>query len=248
MILRPPLLTKLLNGSKTQHRILRKPGQWECPMLTGHVYSVKQRVGGSVLARVKITSDRATKLCEITDEDARAEGFTSSKRRRLRDEAINAYETEWQDFDPEHRQDCWVVTFERVPESGRFLPRGPRGVRSWTDYARQGVGDKVDEALLEHDPELARRRAANRGRSVDPLDAGESPELFDLERLTDDARAREEERAELEQAALERMTDGQRLDRARHLAVDRGIPVDHLLSAIRDRIRRMEERVERGRG
>jgi hypothetical protein len=240
MILHPPLLSKVLNGSKTQHRIQRKPSQFECPMLSGKTYGITREPRGEWLTRIVVTHDRAGVLNDMTPKDAQLEGF-----KRV-DEAVRFYENAWQVWDPEHRQPVWVITFELDPsESGRFLAPG-------TGYHTQRVGEEFSAALLDLSPEArqqaeedAARRAASRARTVDPLDAGQVPDSAFVTQQAKAAHRHAEEQRAAAQSRLERMPLPDRVARVRTLVREKGIPHDRFDAAVIRQLEKMERRVER---
>lgn len=217
MNLKPPLLTKLLNGSKTQHRILRKPGQWECPMLTGNTYPVKQRPDGEVLTRIVITYDRIDTLAGITPKDAQLEGF-----KRV-DEAVRWYENEWGIFHPdsEHPEiPCWVITFELDSEErGRYLT-AQAGRLAAADYESTGL---------------------------DELDAGQVPDPEFVKRQVKEAHAREEAERARVLAQRERHPIDQRLGDALKAAKELGLATDGPVRSITRSVAYLEQRIDRAR-
>ena len=217
LILKPPLLTKLLNGSKTQHRVLRKPGQWECPMVSGKSYPVKQKPDGEALTRILVTHDRIDTLAGITPKDAQLEGF------KRRDEALRWYENEWGIFHPDDEisvdeTPCWVITFELDSEErGRYLT-AQAGRLAAADYESTGL---------------------------DELDAGQVPDAEFVKRQVKDAHAREEAERAAERRRLERMALEDRLARVRKLAREKGLKMQRRDQSVLRSIESYERAVER---
>lgn len=76
MIFSPDLAAKVLDGSKTQTRRRDKvdgPFRYK----TGRDYAVQERRGGKALGRILVNAVWREYVQDISEEDARAEGFAS---------------------------------------------------------------------------------------------------------------------------------------------------------------------------
>jgi hypothetical protein len=69
MIFGPQLLPLVLDGSKTQTR--RSSDRYS----VGHTYAVQPGRGKRAVAQIKVLSTRPERLLDISEQDARAEGF-----------------------------------------------------------------------------------------------------------------------------------------------------------------------------
>lgn len=242
MIFPPPLHHKVLDGSKTEHRIPRTGD--DPPHKPGDVLPVKKDAHGEWLGRVVLRSIEPALLNEATTVDARREGF-----KRLDQMLIN-YETRTLTFDPEHAQKVWVVRFELDRTERSTFLTATAHASPGSDYSTHRVGDQVEDTLLsigsEEATAEAARRAAGRARAIDPLDAGQVPPAFEVALYA--ARAEREREAEksAEKAARDRMPLPERLARVLQAADEKGIPTDRARASIITRIESLERRVERG--
>ena len=74
----PELVRKVLAGQKTEARVpVRRGGFGErcCPYRVGHDYPVQRDAAGEAEARILVHAIDLAKLRDVTDADARAEGF-----------------------------------------------------------------------------------------------------------------------------------------------------------------------------
>jgi hypothetical protein len=223
IVRRPSLLSAILSGSVTRHRVVRKPQQFECPYRAGQWVDLQRTPGGQVVARVKVSHDRAASLADVTEEEAKAEGFERTRHRNAAGELAHYYENAWSVFDPDHRVPCWVLTWDEIdldPTTRHLTPLA-------------GAFPKYD-AVRDYTT------------GEDKLEAGAVPPQASVEAYTEDAHERGDQARGAELDRLNRMPLGQRLDRVRDLAQTRGVACDQLLAGIKDRIERMERRVERG--
>lgn len=76
VIFRPELVARILAGDKTQTRRLVRPGL-PCRYRADRTYAVQPGRTKHGVARIRITDVRTERLSEITEDDARREGFAS---------------------------------------------------------------------------------------------------------------------------------------------------------------------------
>lgn len=123
MNFKPELLTKVLNEEKTQTRRIKKPGETcelqahrsDTCVLTGNnrlkwavgrEYAVAPGRGKHGQGRIKIRFIGEARACDISEGDARAEGFNSRAEFLEAWDAING---------KGHREDpVWVIVFQLV--------------------------------------------------------------------------------------------------------------------------------------
>lgn len=116
MLFSPDLVEKILRGEKTQTRRRRHgenpTGQRDgwvdepCRYKAGRTYAVQPGRGKKAVARILIRSVTAQAMCDMSDDDVRAEGF------RTRDEFVSKWlsmygKGSW--LDP-----VWRITFEVI--------------------------------------------------------------------------------------------------------------------------------------
>lgn len=146
---------KVLTGEKTQTRRLVKPDQWietvyydapqmyvytggsqrRCVYGTFHsvlypkTYAVQPGRGQKAVGRIRITHIRREDVRNISEEDARAEGFTDiddflETWCGMHDPSIlpfftAMYRRGWLETQPASRYDAWVIAFELVADKGK---------------------------------------------------------------------------------------------------------------------------------
>ena len=119
MLFKRHLIEKILSGEKT--RTIRRTGKYK----VGKIYSVLDRPGGRVWAKVLIVGKKPKKLGELTTEDVIPDGFRTLAD--FREEWINIYGS----FSPD--EIVWLYDFLVVE------PRPP-GPRSWPTSSRATRG------------------------------------------------------------------------------------------------------------
>lgn len=148
MIFKPQLVRLILAGRKTQTRRRVKPGELECRYRPGHSYAVQPGRGKAEVARIYILSVQAAMLHEISEDDARAEGFTASGEKTAR-RAFLDYWWELYREGPGHEGDpwypveipVWAITF-RLEQEER--PRFLRPKSGYTSNPNEALPDEPE--------------------------------------------------------------------------------------------------------
>lgn len=122
MLFRKVLADKILSGQKTQTRRLCKPGEnWQIfPPIpatvldkngrikwqVGRDYAIQVKRGGNAIGRFRIKDIRREIVAQISEDDAKAEGF----------DGRNEFFTTWDSINgsDETNQYCWVIEFEVI--------------------------------------------------------------------------------------------------------------------------------------
>lgn len=184
MIESPQLVAKILTGAKTQTTRPRRAGV-QCRWQPGHSYGVRTGSRKPEVTRIKVRAVREALLHELTDDDARAEGFADV------DELFHGFYEQHgmgPGYDRQHPSwpfaivPVWVITFELDLEAPpRLLGRRARtvGPAASPDAARgyvtnhrdelEDAGEAVPEAFqdqlsAEAQGRLAKLRAEERDR------------------------------------------------------------------------------------
>ncbi|OFW99254.1 MAG: hypothetical protein A3E78_11750 [Alphaproteobacteria bacterium RIFCSPHIGHO2_12_FULL_63_12] len=110
ILFKPQHVEKILRGEKTQTRRLGKK-RWN----VGAVHQAKTKLFGEPFARLRITGVRQEPLDEISEEDARREGYANSHEYLGAFRKINLAGAA--DAHRYWTQLVWVVDFELVKEA-----------------------------------------------------------------------------------------------------------------------------------
>lgn len=120
MLFKQTLAEKIINGQKTQTRRLCKDGEnWRkasddgiatvfdkdgrIKWQVGRDYAIQTKRGGKAIGRFRITDIRREIVAQISDDDAKAEGFAG------RNEFFGAWD--WINGSDTTNQYCWVIEF-----------------------------------------------------------------------------------------------------------------------------------------
>lgn len=96
MIFRPDMVAAILAGTKNVTRRISNDGICVCRYQFGRTYAVQPGRGQAAVARIRITSEpRLEKVSEITEDEARREGFASIAEFRGR--WLELHGGEWED-------------------------------------------------------------------------------------------------------------------------------------------------------
>lgn len=122
MLFRHLLAEMILAGKKTQTRRLCKDGEnWQIfPPIPatvldkngrikwqeGRDYAIQTKRGGKAIGRFRVTNIRREIVAQISNEDAKAEGFAGRNEFFVTWDSINGADTS--------NQYCWVIEFEIV--------------------------------------------------------------------------------------------------------------------------------------
>lgn len=158
MILPGPAIRALLSGERVQ---LCRPAAGEtCTYEPGDAYPVHSRARGPLVTRARVVAVRRVTLDELTEEDARAQGY----------EDLETLYGLWRDKyrdGPLTRPPVWVVELRvDVEERARFLR--PRS--GYTNDPREAIPDEpeaLSAADLERYSQEAVGRLNGRWRAVD---------------------------------------------------------------------------------
>ena len=113
MLFKKPLLAKVLDGSKTQTRRTHKR-----TLKAGHTYGVRCRRYDRSAARIRILRASKEPLGNITEEDARKEGFESVEEFRKAWIEINGT------WEPERKVTVYDFQLEDAPKTGNTSTEG----------------------------------------------------------------------------------------------------------------------------
>jgi hypothetical protein len=218
VILQPRAIAELQSGRTARRTFPRREGRGE-PLRVGFSYAVHVRTDGPEVCRVRVLTAEPGMLHEVTDDEARAEGFRSS---------FHLFDAWWERYreGPGHRNEGhWPEQFVEVPV--------------WV----------ITLGLhREHTPRLL-HRDSSRGYTRNPhLAMTDEPEAVGQEWLEgfaldanggESARRRRQARAE----EAERRSIEQRLARATAEARLRGVDVSKDLRVIQMRVQAIETRL-----
>jgi hypothetical protein len=138
----------ILAGTKTQHR--EKARHDTSGYRTGRVNLVRVRRGDPPKCRITIQAVTDARHGDITDQQARAEGFKNTQ------DALDHYDTVGlKPDDP-----VWIISFEldRMAEVRLLHRHSEKGYTTQPHEAVHGEGEAVDEATLD---EFARKAREN---------------------------------------------------------------------------------------
>jgi len=92
LLFKPEFVEPILRGSKTQTRRIWRRGPRVKP---GGIYQARTKLFGKPFALLKVTRIWKERLGDISDEDARAEGFTDRESFLAAFATINGIGPEW---------------------------------------------------------------------------------------------------------------------------------------------------------
>jgi hypothetical protein len=147
VIFKPELVHLVLSGKKTQTRRPIKTDEVTCRYRVGHTYAVQPKRGARSKGRIQILAASRQRLGDLTDQEAKAEGFPSRV----------AFFRYWAKLYErvDHDEQVWAIAF--VPaEPVRYLAKNPSRppVTNTQQAARADRPDREARHSDEPEPEM----------------------------------------------------------------------------------------------